>query len=631
MPAPKQRSSYVWLHFQDMGDKAKCLHCGKFSSIMNGSTGNMRRHLKSKHSNIDITKSHPGNIIITNQSNPTEISEPEMQTVHSEEVVTTSVELPCTNTATVKHIVDVSQQPVAYYIIESYDAQRGKDIDKQLIKFITKDLYPFTLVEEEEFVKFVNMLNPNYTVPSRKTLSDSAQTEVYQSCIEELHSNLKDVTSVVLTIDRWTSVKEEKCISVTAFYLNKNLEVQNNMLDSVSLAKNCSNDDLSSVLQQLIENWGLSNKILAVVTDGSEDIVCTVKNCNWNHIYCFAHMLNTIVEAGLAEIQTFLDKVRSIIEYFKTNSEASNKFLLIQRQMGLAQYKLKTDVKKKWSTTFDMLTKFEKNKKSLLSAIEQMHLDCFLLTSSDFEFSDYVIKLLIVFNSIRVELSSDKTVPLSKVPHMIRFIRKHLTTILQKSNVPPEVLKMGEKLKKELNSFEVLEKNEIVCQSVILDPRFKKRGIPTELFEETSSCLQRNIISVREAILKEKHVEISSESMEETIPDESEFSIDMWGEFKSVEMPSQQNPKATSFVELDAYLCDEYLPMDSNPLTYWADVSNQNKFPALFELAKRLLCVPATSVSCERIYSKRGSILTAKRNYLANKNFKQMLFLHHNL
>jgi hypothetical protein len=43
---------------------------------------------------------------------------------------------------------------------------------KQLLALITKDFQPFSIVEDIGFREYSNALNPNYTVPSRKVLSN---------------------------------------------------------------------------------------------------------------------------------------------------------------------------------------------------------------------------------------------------------------------------------------------------------------------------------------------------------------------------------------------------------------------------------------------------------------------------
>ena len=63
--------------------------------------------------------------------------------------------------------------------------------------------------------------------------------------------------------------------------------------------------------------------------------------------------------------------------------------------------------------------------------------------------------------------------------------------------------------------------------------------------------------------------------------------------------------------ELDLYLHSPTFDIDMCPLEWWK--TEETKFPSLAKLAKKYLCVCATSVSSERIFSTGGSIVTDSR------------------
>lgn len=77
------------------------------------------------------------------------------------------------------------------------------------------------------------------------------------------------------------------------------------------------------------------------------------------------------------------------------------------------------------------------------------------------------------------------------------------------------------------------------------------------------------------------------------------------------------------YEELDLYL--ENPPIDKNfcPILFW---TNRPQTP-LSRLASKYLCLIATSVPSERLFSKLGQIITEKRNRLHPKNANDLLFL----
>ncbi len=64
----------------------------------------------------------------------------------------------------------------------------------------------------------------------------------------------------------------------------------------------------------------------------------------------------------------------------------------------------------------------------------------------------------------------------------------------------------------------------------------------------------------------------------------------------------------------------------SNPLLWWKE--NTLKFPYLSILARRILCIPATSAPSERIFSVAGRTISNERAKLLPENADMMVFLH---
>lgn len=53
-------------------------------------------------------------------------------------------------------------------------------------------------------------------------------------------------------------------------------------------------------------------------------------------------------------------------------------------------------------------------------------------------------------------------------------------------------------------------------------------------------------------------------------------------------------------------------------------------YPNIAEIFKNYFCSLATSVPCERVFSKAGLLLTKRRNRLKGNKAKMVMFLNHN-
>ena len=81
--------------------------------------------------------------------------------------------------------------------------------------------------------------------------------------------------------------------------------------------------------------------------------------------------------------------------------------------------------------------------------------------------------------------------------------------------------------------------------------------------------------------------------------------------------------------EIGKYLDDDAIGRTSCPLKWWR--VNRLHFPAVAEIARALLGVPATSIASERLFSKTGENVTKKRNSLKLAKAEKVIFLMQNL
>lgn len=82
------------------------------------------------------------------------------------------------------------------YLARPVSLSKAKQLDKQLIKMIVKEYHPFSLVEDPEFREFVNILNPGYTIPSRKTASSSLLPKFYNEALETVKEQVSKAKTV---------------------------------------------------------------------------------------------------------------------------------------------------------------------------------------------------------------------------------------------------------------------------------------------------------------------------------------------------------------------------------------------------------------------------------------------------
>jgi len=68
---------------------------------------------------------------------------------------------------------------------------------------------------------------------------------------------------------------------------------------------------------------------------------------------------------------------------------------------------------------------------------------------------------------------------------------------------------------------------------------------------------------------------------------------------------------------------------DTDIQQFWLD--NKSMLPKLYAVARKVLCVPASSAASERVFSTAGRLLEKKRTSLAPSSVDSLLFLHSNM
>jgi len=105
---------------------------------------------------------------------------------------------------------------------------------------------------------------------------------------------------------------------------------------------------------------------------------------------------------------------------------------------------------------------------------------------------------------------------------------------------------------------------------------------------------------------------------------------DIWHLLDSTVELGRRSSSATAdaTAEVDRYLSEVNLTRSEDPLVYWAQHKHQYSY--LYQLALAFLCSPASSVPCERIFSKAGEVPLKKRNRLSPNTLEKILFVNKN-
>ncbi|MGH0159335.1 UNVERIFIED_CONTAM: hypothetical protein FKN15_045766 [Acipenser sinensis] len=335
---------------------------------------------------------------------------------------------------------------------------------------IVRDLQPISIVEDRGFNAFVKTLDPRYKIPSRKRLMEGTIADMYKDCQEKVRANCQRAHSVVLTTDVWTSRSTEAYLTVSCHFID-NWQMQEFVLETCSFYGQHTADNISLELKRITDEWGITQKVVAVVTDSGVNMVSAVHKAGWKHYPCFAHTLNLVVKDGIKavpEVVQLLEKCSSIVSFIHHSTKATEKLKQIQKQLKVAEHKLIQSVETRWNSVFYMLERLHEQREAVTTALCLLGKNTLCLSNEELSMIHLTIEALRPFEEATREVSAEKHVSVSKViPLVSLLLRAAAATERQGSCLATELALQCQR------RFCVIETFHSLAASTFLDIRFK--------------------------------------------------------------------------------------------------------------------------------------------------------------
>ena len=80
---------------------------------------------------------------------------------------------------------------------------------------------------------------------------------------------------------------------------------------------------------------------------------------------------------------------------------------------------------------------------------------------------------------------------------------------------------------------------------------------------------------------------------------------------------------------MSSYFMEAEIELDKDPLQWWQ--LKEAQYPNLSKLAKKYLCIQATSASSERVFSIAGLISDDRQSRISPEKLDKVIFLHNNM
>lgn len=490
-------------------------------------------------------------------------------------------------------------------------------IDKTKVKegavsFVSKDLRPFEAISGIGLFNliricvFIGAKYGNLAEDEIRALLPSPHTvsrHVAQYAIMLKHSLYEKVRNVVrntgaaLTTDLWTdSFKRISYMVMTMHFIDANvLRDQILCLVPLSFTQKKTGDYLASVTRVQLEKIGLfefSHK-LVFVTDRGKNLINAFSLLNIDRLSCFDHLLNNTVQKVciMPLVDQVLKPVRKLVKFIKISGN-NNRF-----KKGLKSY-----VKTRWNTNYEMGQSVEENFEQLENVLSELREEE-RISVIDRLYLREIIDFLKVFKQISIELETSLKPSLYLVwPSSARILN-----YLSPSRVNSVLLKKMKKVARVyFNKNFVLNKLHRIA--TLLHPQMKSLKFASD---------ELKLQTIRD--LKELFSEIDLQMPNnQTLRRKSTDSV-----------VSDYFDDDSDLDEVELYVAYKVSTSEEIDVLEWWSNHSQT-FPKLYQIATFIHSIPATSAPSERKFSLAGNILNCLRTSLDPSKVEDLLLLHSN-
>ena len=248
-------------------------------------------------------------------------------------------------------------------------------------------------------------------------------------------------------------------------------------------------------------------------------------------------------------------------------------------------------------------------------------------TWQDFDVIDSIIAALGPLGELTDALSAEKNITISAVrPLLTRLCNEILVERDTDSSLTAEMKRV---IRVDLESrYGNSELSDLLDICTVLDPRFRPAEPNDSIIENINVEMLLSVQACPLGPLPTQECNSLAES--KPLPPKRKKT---WltkilgrpeGQSAATTSPSEQVAQ-----EMDRYLHHPIIDVESFPLEWWK--AQEKQFPLLGRLACCYLCICATSVPSERVFSAGGNIVTISRSSLKPARVDQLVFLAINL
>ncbi|XP_063075476.1 E3 SUMO-protein ligase ZBED1-like [Engraulis encrasicolus] len=516
-------------------------------------------------------------------------------------------------------------------------SRRHKDITTAVTNYISKDMVSVNTVTKDSFKSLLRTMDKRYVLPSRTYFNQVAIPHLYGECKAKVTSELENMEFYASTTDLWSSRTTEPYMSLTVHFVNENFELCSRCLQTTYFPTDHTGENIAAGLKECLANWGLNEEAqTCITTDNATNMVKAMELNQWTRLQCFGHRLHLAIENAVKDdqrVKRATGLCKQLVAVFSHSWKKKAALKQAQQELNLPQQSLVTECPTRWGSRQKMIGRVLEQSKALCQVLSEDRKTRHLVpTWQDTDVLESINNALGPLQEFTDALSGEDYVSVSYLKPVLHLLR---TATLAEDDEDTDLTK---EIKTKALHYIEEKYSDPVTQGLLditsfLDPRFKT----TYISEENVQFMKDRVKMEMELVAqKEQRASVTTNPMpvraEEEPPSTSAKRKRSLGSFfktNAVPASSTAQLEDTIKAELDNYLITPTIDGEQNPLDWWR-LHNVN-FPWLSKLARKYLCIPATSAPSERLFSASGNIVTCQRASLKPAKVDMLVFLAKNL
>lgn len=476
-----------------------------------------------------------------------------------------------------------------------------------MIEWIVLDMQPFKVIEGDAFRKMISKFDPKHETPTRNTVKNLV-VKLFKKRRESIKNYVETIPGkVALTTDIWSSLKSEGFLGVTIHFIDNNWLLKHFTLDIFQFKGSHTGEAISNEIYKLLEEFKLENKTIAITTDNASNMISCARQLrlkfghnDFIHYRCVAHILNLIVSSGLDIVKENIKKLRKLMKMIKRSSKILEELENLSQLNHQPFLRPIIDIKTRWNSTYKMINRACTLKENIsMLAVKYPTLNNYLPTQMEWELLHDLNQFLEPFDNATTNLSSQSYPTIAHSRIILLAIKIDLYADRGDDSLLKDmIIPMREKFE---TYYEVLK--EITHIAAFLDPRYKSYCFPDMNNNEILQPIQQKLEEIQPATLV-RSSKISS--------------------FLQKLKSTRSNEQIVDD-EVTKYWNSNDAEENVKPLEWWK--THSTEYPNLSKLAVDYLCIQASSVPCEQLFSVAGQILCKTRNRLTGESVRASICL----